>query len=106
MIRYTYTCPVCGFPDLEFPPHDFTICDSCGTEFGYDDVGHNYLELRNQWLSRGGQFFNTECPAFASQSNWNAWDQLNRAALPYNVQNPQPAARIQHFRVNPHVENS
>jgi hypothetical protein len=81
----TYTCPVCGFGELELPPEDHTICPSCGTQFGYDDVGHTHRELRNLWLRHGGRWFNTECPQFLKQRGWNAWDQLDAALLPYDV---------------------
>ena len=35
-----FTCPVCGWPKLEFDPlHSACeFCDCCGTEFGYDDI--------------------------------------------------------------------
>ena len=26
-----YTCPVCGYAALKYPPEDFTICPSCGS---------------------------------------------------------------------------
>jgi hypothetical protein len=35
-----FTCPVCGWPKLEFDPlySACEFCDCCGTEFGYDDI--------------------------------------------------------------------
>jgi len=84
----TYTCPVCGFSGLEFPPEDYYICPCCGTEFGYDDLAHTRRELRNMWLRNGGQWFNVEVPQFLTLHNWNAWGQLDTAGLPYDVVNP------------------
>ena len=42
-----YLCPVCGYHKLEDPPRDFTICPSCGTEYGFDDAFANGA----QWWS-------------------------------------------------------
>jgi len=52
-----YTCPVCGFDNLEYPPEDFNICSSCGTEFGYDDVNYTVPELRARWIKGGRQWW-------------------------------------------------
>jgi hypothetical protein len=51
-------CPVCGY-FLEFPPSDFNICPSCGTEFGYSDSGHSYDELRWNWFRHGAAWSST-----------------------------------------------
>jgi hypothetical protein len=50
-----YLCPVCGYDRLEDPPGTFTICPSCGTEFGYDDAFASHAELRAKWLQNGAQ---------------------------------------------------
>ena len=47
---YMHTCPVCGYDQLSEPPKDFTICPSCGTEFGYDDVRQTVGQLLATWL--------------------------------------------------------
>jgi hypothetical protein len=47
-----YLCPVCGFL-LPYPPRDFNICPSCGTEFGADTVEHTVSELQQAWINRG-----------------------------------------------------
>ena len=56
-----YTCPVCGFPDLDDPPRaengggSYEICRSCGFEFGVtdDDLGITYEEWRERWIAAG-----------------------------------------------------
>lgn len=54
-----FKCPVCGYPNLSEPPYDdygcstFSICPCCGTEFGYDDSGKSYTELRRIWICNG-----------------------------------------------------
>jgi hypothetical protein len=52
-----YTCPVCGFDSLEYPPEDFAICPSCGTEFGLDDANYTIEELRARWIKGGSQWW-------------------------------------------------
>lgn len=42
----TYRCPVCAYDALTTAPVDLSICPSCGTQFGYDDVGRSHKELR------------------------------------------------------------
>jgi hypothetical protein len=52
-------CPVCGYPELHFPPrklgggHSFEICRSCGFQFGVsdDDRGISYEQWRKQWVA-------------------------------------------------------
>jgi hypothetical protein len=95
----TYTCPVCGFNQLENPPEDHVICPCCGTQFGYDDVAHSYRELRNIWLHKGGRWFNIECPSFSIRRHWNAWDQLDGALLPYDVANPHSGNQTYEVRI-------
>jgi hypothetical protein len=51
-----YVCPVCAYPRLPHPPVDFTICPSCGTEFGYHDSTRSYSELRFYWIENGMQW--------------------------------------------------
>lgn len=84
----TYTCPVCAFTGLEFPPENFYICSCCGTEFGYDDVAYSPRELRNRWLRAGGRWFNLDDPHFTQRRSWNAWDQLDTAGMDYDEPNP------------------
>jgi hypothetical protein len=57
----TYTCPVCGYADLPWPPVDedgdglFEICPSCGFQFGVtdDDEGFTYESWRARWIDLG-----------------------------------------------------
>jgi len=68
-----YPCPVCGYDALSTAPSDYTICPSCGTEFGYDDVAHSLEELRDRWVLAGARWFSSHTPA---PPNWNAASQL------------------------------
>jgi hypothetical protein len=60
-------CPVCGYPDLAEPPRDetglstFTICPSCGTEFGYDDATLSHQALRDAWKNSGMKWWSAGC---------------------------------------------
>jgi hypothetical protein len=47
------TCPVCAYAAPKYSPEDFTICPSCGTEFGYHDSKKSHAELRAEWVERG-----------------------------------------------------
>lgn len=46
-----YTCPVCGYNELDEPPARHIICPCCGTQFGLDDRSATYRELRLIWLT-------------------------------------------------------
>jgi hypothetical protein len=60
-VNQTYTCPVCGFDQLDDPPVDedgdglFEICPSCGFQFGVtdDDKGFTYESWRSRWVGKG-----------------------------------------------------
>jgi hypothetical protein len=52
MVR-TGLCPVCGF-ELADGVREFSLCPSCGTEFGYSDAATSHEELRVRWVSLGG----------------------------------------------------
>jgi hypothetical protein len=77
-----YLCPVCGYTKLISPPKDYTICPSCGTEFGYDDFTTTYDELRAAWLAAGAPWFSRHT---APPPNWNPITQLLRAGLGYRT---------------------
>lgn len=66
-----YKCPVCAFGRLPFPPRNYHICPCCGTEFGNDDVGRSYSELRHDWITSGALWFFGPSPL-----GWNPWMQL------------------------------
>lgn len=71
-----HTCPVCGYAQLEFPPEDFTICPSCGTEFGYQDTTRSHADLRRDWIANGLQWYSrVENPPI----HWNPFEQLIKA---------------------------
>lgn len=93
-------CPVCGFP-MRYPPRDWHICPSCGTEFGYDDVGRTFHELRLQWLASGPRWWSPVDPV---PGNWNPFLQMIIGV--YANQNPvgiQPSEIIDEARraINP-----
>jgi hypothetical protein len=75
-----YSCPVCGFGGLEFPPKDHAICPCCGTQFDYDDVTRSHEELRDSWIARGPRWFYGHAPYL-----WNPWRQLTEAGLAYAI---------------------
>ena len=60
-----YTCPVCGFPNLDEPPWDpvtkspsFDICPCCGFEFGYDNATPTAMKkYRLNWVKTGARWF-------------------------------------------------
>lgn len=71
-----YLCPVCGYVQLPEPPRNFSICPSCGTEFGFDDAKKSHAQLRHEWIAREAPWFSrVRRPA----PNWNPWQQLTEA---------------------------
>jgi hypothetical protein len=76
-----HLCPVCGY-GLPKPAEDFTICPSCGVEFGYSDVGVSHRELRIEWITFGAPWSSVVVPRPYA---WNPWDQLIQAGLSYDV---------------------
>ena len=73
-----FQCPVCAYSNMRHPPVDFAICPCCGTQFGYDDAGQSYDELRQAWIDSGAQWFS---PFTQPQAGWNGYSQLLRAGL-------------------------
>lgn len=69
----TYICPVCGYDELTQPPKNFSICDSCGTEFESDDFDRSYAELRHDWISRHMPWFSKST---LPPRNWSPYRQL------------------------------
>ena len=67
---YTYTCPVCGYDQLNDPPVDYNICPSCGTEFGYHDFTKSWDQLRSEWVAKGSKWLSKHIPAPA---NWKPY---------------------------------
>jgi hypothetical protein len=63
-----HICPVCGYDRLTDPPLNFSICPSCGTEFGYDDKFASHAELRAKWLLSGPKWWS---PVDPCPDDWN-----------------------------------
>ena len=74
----THTCTICGYDGLDEPPADWSICPSCGTQFGYDDASTTHEELRNRWLKAGAKWWSPNTPA---PPGWDADAQLQRAGI-------------------------
>ncbi len=94
-----HLCPVCGYPELRHPPSDYTICPSCGTEFGNDDLDATHSELRVRWLTAGAPWFSEYTPPPA---NWNPYRQLVGAGLDYSLgeqHTPKPPIELRQERV-------
>jgi hypothetical protein len=70
-----YTCAVCGSDRLSSPPADYTICPSCGTEFGYTDFATSHEELRRRWMAGGARWWSPNTPP---PPNWSPVEQLAR----------------------------
>lgn len=47
----------------------------------------SHRQLRDKWLSSGGNWFDTEDRAFP-RFGWDAWSQLDLAGLSYSVKRP------------------
>jgi len=77
-----YICKVCGYEGLEYPQYlengepNFTICDCCGFEAGYDDLdqGLTIEEYRKRWLESNAQW---HIPS-KRPTNWDLKKQLQR----------------------------
>jgi hypothetical protein len=87
-----YKCKVCGYDQMPAPPIRHNICPCCGTEYGLDDDGVSYEELRNEWLRSSAPWFSTLEP-YVPIPNWNAWDQLDIAGYSYAVPRPESGIR-------------
>jgi hypothetical protein len=79
-----FICPVCAYPDLQEPPENFSICPSCGTEFGLDDANTTHDELRKQWILSGMHWFNERVPI---PIDWNPDRQLFEGGYHISVSN-------------------
>ena len=82
-----FLCPVCGYSNLQEPPHDAAgagsgeICPCCGIEFGKDDAGGPsvYEPLRAAWISAGMPWLHKDITR--KPSGWSATVQLEKAGL-------------------------
>lgn len=85
-----YTCPVCGFPDLDDPPRSpvtgggsYEICPSCGFQFGVhdDDRDISYESWRSQWIADGMPWRDaTDIP-----EDWNPHQQFKTLSSPHSI---------------------
>ena len=76
----SYTCPVCMYAEMPYPPAEYDICPCCGTEFGNDDADLSYEQLRERWIRCGARWFFGNPPL-----GWNPWMQLIHAGLVMSV---------------------
>jgi hypothetical protein len=75
-------CHVCGVPLGNTSPWgadgknpDFSICECCGVEFGYEDATMaSVLSHREKWLNSGANWFSPR----AKPANWSLSEQLAR----------------------------
>ena len=102
MNNIEYICIFCGYKDFVFPNYEiknngfflgnFTICPSCGAEFGFDDdAAHtespkvfgdevhvkNTSKYRCYWI-QSGMFWRGEYGRLSVPENWNPIDQLKQ----------------------------
>lgn len=89
-----HTCPVCGYDSLTEPPSDFSICPSCGTEFGYDDAFSTHDQLRAAWLKGGAKWWS---PVDHQPTNWDPYSQINNLIEPSTFQAVLQAAAVRFF---------
>jgi hypothetical protein len=75
-----FQCPVCMYPRLPYPPRDYHICPSCGTEYGNDDADFTVVQLREMWIAGGANWFFGKAP-----DGWNAWLQLIDGGLKIEI---------------------
>ena len=86
-----YTCPVCGYGRLEYPPANYSICPCCATEFDYHDFSFSHAELRQRWISAGAQWWDLDTP---KPPFWSAEDQLRN--IGYELTDSDQMAIAQH----------
>jgi hypothetical protein len=77
-----YVCPVCFYKDLPYPPTDYEICPSCGTEFEYHDARRSHASLRKDWVSNGARWHSG---VVHSPVGWNPYLQLIEGGDPTAV---------------------
>ena len=75
------TCPVCGYL-MAYPATDYHICPCCGTEFGYDDAGRTYAEIRAAWLRGGAHWWS---PVDSQPDGWDPYLQLDNITVGHSV---------------------
>jgi len=81
-----FTCPVCGFPELDEQPRteagagSYEICPSCGFQFGVtdEDRGFSYEAWHAKWVQEGMQWDKGRTVA---PIGWNPLEQLRRIGV-------------------------
>lgn len=67
------TCPVCGYDNINEPTLKWSICPSCGTQFGLSDNGRTNAQLRRDWIHGGAAWQDDYIQA---PRNWSPVNQL------------------------------
>jgi hypothetical protein len=84
-----YTCPVCGYPELDEPPYDlltggpsFDICPCCGCEYGYDapKPGRSQEDFLRFWIKQGAPWFSPDL----KPSDWDLRKQLEEINIDFD----------------------
>jgi hypothetical protein len=66
-------CPICGYPDIREPSLKWSICPSCGTQFGLTDRGRTHDEIRAMWIAGGARWHSS---VVTRPPNWSPLQQL------------------------------
>lgn len=91
-----FTCPVCGYDHLEYPPADYNICPVCATEFRYHDAYLSHADLRQRWLQKGAPWWDTETP---KPRHWDPIAQLRNIGY---AATPDDLAAVERNRLPVH----
>lgn len=85
------TCPVCGFDNINEPKLKWSICPSCGTQFGLSDSHYSYSELREMWIRDKNMAW--QGPESLRPLKWSPIIQLFRAGfINYDFVSHKPEA--------------
>lgn len=84
--KFKYTCPVCGYEELEIKPYDSKglgsteMCQCCGFQFGHSDhaCGVTHEEWRKVWIARGTPWSSR---GYKPPQDWNGKEQLKRHGM-------------------------
>ena len=83
----SFTCPVCGYPNLREEPRSptngasYEICPSCGFQFGFDDEDQEISDeqWRQRWIEMGMPWTSA---GQKPPPDWNPREQLKRVIDP------------------------
>ena len=87
-----YTCPVCFFDGLRYPPADYTICPCCYTEFGLDDAEVSHEQLRRIWIDNGLPWMAAN--VMPPPPGWDGARQLFAAGVGYEITTPSAEPEV------------